>query len=111
MTYHSFREQYRVAPDEWPNVKALAGCSSDGVRGMFRVGEGTAIKYLNRECPDGKKKAIDRWIDGGQYLKNLMLVRLPFPGCPAFYTRPDEFDYRAWRAACQRYGMKSLMRF
>ena len=48
-------EKYRIKPFEWHKVKAIAGCSSDNVKGVAGVGEITAIKYLKGELKKESK--------------------------------------------------------
>lgn len=84
MTRARFEEVYQIKPEQWVEVKKLAGCSSDKIPGIPRVGEKTAISFLRGEIKSGKT------LDGIQsdmsksgpesiYERNAYLVTLPIP--------------------------------
>ncbi len=89
-TLKDFMQEYHIDPALWSDVKALAGCSTDGVPGIRGIGEKTAIKYLNDELTPHLKgyKAITS--SEGKTIKqrNLPLVRLPYKGCPDIVLKP-----------------------
>lgn len=77
--------------DQWPMVKALAGCNSDNVPGIRGVGEKTAAQYLNGRL----EKYSARWDKINNANKadiefNLRLVKLPFEGTKTFELIEDE---------------------
>ena len=84
VTAESFRLQWGIGPEQWAEVKAIAGCSTDDVPGVFGVAERTAADYLserlNRMRPVCLK--IQDWLKSSEYIRNLSLCRLPFPGTP-----------------------------
>src|SRR6476660_3477167 len=41
------RERYNLAPEQFVDLKALIGDTSDNIPGVSGVGEKTAIKFLN----------------------------------------------------------------
>lgn len=107
-----FRNEYGLEPTQWADVKAIAGCSTDDVRGIKGVGEKVACRYLRGSLSAGVRfRAI---VEGDHIWKrNLCLVRLPFEGTPQLRVRRDASDEkrkRAWREICQRYGFQSLLR-
>lgn len=72
-----FEKDYKITCDKWAEVKAIAGCSTDEVKGIEGVGEKTAIKYLNGELNKGK--ILSRILDGEDIIeRNRKLVKLPF---------------------------------
>lgn len=75
----SFIQEWGIPPEQWAQVKALAGCATDDVVGVKGVGEKTAADFFN-----GKLKKGVRWHLVSENLdligKNLPLVKLPFPG-------------------------------
>ncbi len=108
ITEESFRASYGIDPALWPMVKAIAGCSSDNVRGVKGVGEKTAIKYL---CGSLKPstvafQAIVRSND--KIERNLKLVTLPFPGTKTFELKRDRVTVRKWDIVMEELGMKTL---
>lgn len=109
ITAESFTKTYGVTPEQWIRVKAIAGCKSDNVRGVFGVGEAKACKYLNDFMkPDG----VDlRKIQSATDLieKNMAIVKLPFPGIKNFKPKKDELTRVAWKKMLKKYGMVSLL--
>ena len=55
LTHDKFCRVYGITPQQWIDVKALAGCSSDNIPGIPGVGEKTAIKYLKGELKETSK--------------------------------------------------------
>jgi DNA polymerase-1 len=109
-TARQFRAEYGIAPSQWPEVKAIAGCTSDEIPGIPGVGEKTAIDYLlGKPLRGSKRGAIDDYRAGVEYRGNLELVTLPYPNCPAFRPEPDDKpDPNAWLRLCERLGMRTL---
>jgi len=54
-TKAKFIKKYGIIPKMWKRVKALSGCSSDGVKGVPGVGEATALKYIKGTLPSHHK--------------------------------------------------------
>lgn len=70
-----FRKKYKITPQQWVDVKAIAGCSSDNVKGILGIGELSAIKYLkNIQFP--KINSIKQGTKQIEF--NRKLVELPF---------------------------------
>lgn len=104
ITEKLFSAKYGVFPDQWAEVKAIAGCTSDTVPGIVGVGEATAIKYLRGELPSKSKKyqAIQ---DGAEVIeRNRWLVTLPLPGTPTYDVLPSTFNKNEYRSMCRRFG-------
>lgn len=80
ITYSSFVEENGIKPKDWIMVKAIAGCSSDNVKGVYGVGDTTAIKYLKGDLKKTSKKytAIGKAYEDDMIANNLKLVSLPF---------------------------------
>jgi len=87
-----FEKQYGISCSRWAEVKAIAGCSSDNVKGVKGVAEKTAIKFLRNELK-GESQAwqkIHSFLNSENINLNRKLVYLPFEGCSAFYpSRPN----------------------
>jgi len=81
-THDRFMEEWGIAPFLWADVKAIAGCSSDGVIGIRGIGEKTAVKYLVGSLPRDSKayRLIEENRNVWQF--NLPIVRLPMLGTP-----------------------------
>lgn len=102
-------EEYNVRPNQWVKVKAIAGCASDGIKGVKGIGEKRACGYLNGSLPQKFRyyQAIeDAW--GTVVLPNLRLVTLPFPGTPSFELQEDEVKPSKWRDVTEKLGMGFL---
>jgi len=109
-TQQWFTQQYGVSPCQWADVKAMAGCSSDNVRGIEGVGEKSALSYLTGKM-NVKHKRFQSIITGSdRWERNLRLVQLPFEGCPRFKLREDQTTRKRWERMCDRWGMSSLRR-
>lgn len=102
MTETRFRKLYSIKPRQWAVVKALSGCSTDGVPGIGGCGEKTALKMIKTHPKLSQKQraAVHR---------NRKLVELPFSGCPVPEIKPDHFDRTGWDIICGNLGMKSLI--
>ncbi|MFH1609683.1 MAG: hypothetical protein ABID40_03550, partial [Candidatus Bipolaricaulota bacterium] len=92
----------------WAEVKAIAGCSGDGVPGIRGAGDRTAVKYLNGRL-NVTTKVWGRIEAGrGMIQRNLRLVRLPFEGCPEVRLVEDRPTVEGWNAAMRELGIDSL---
>jgi 5'-3' exonuclease len=102
-----FERTFKIKPEEWAEVKALAGCSGDNVEGIPGVGEKTAIKYLKGELNKGKvftkieesKDIIDR---------NRVLVSLPFKDMPLPVYKKNRLLARTFLGVFSTYGLLSM---
>ena len=105
-----FIDDYKIAPFQWANVKAIAGDSTDNIDGVEGVGIVNAVKFLRGEMnPDTKRyKAImnsDQLIE-----RNQKLVKLPYEGTKIFTIKEDSFRVRDYIRVCETYGFQSLIR-
>lgn len=111
-TYDDFVREKGIKPEQWPMVKALAGCSSDNVPGIPRIGEKTAIEFLTEKLKSSTKafaSIVAAKTDNGFLTRNLKLVTLPFPTTPAlFVEREDKPSLDGYIETCQRFGFYSL---
>ena len=96
-TVRSFKNKYGISPRKWKHVKAIAGCSSDSIPGIERVGEKTAIKYLRRELKETSKAYQSIGSDENNVLgRNIQIVALPFPGTMDVCLKPDKKKKKEW---------------
>lgn len=102
-----FVDQYGIAPTLWHQVKAIAGCGSDNVVGVPKVGEKTAAKYLKGEL---KPSLVTyRNIEKSEKLiaENKKLVKLPFEGTPHFEVQLDKISERGWSEVEASIGLRA----
>lgn len=109
ITAESFRREWGIDPTLWADVKAIAGCTGDNVRGVKGVGEKTAVKFLTGTLKISSKAYGEIIRHQKLWEHNLRLVRLPFPGIGSFELIEDEVDDNRWRRLTERLGLRSLM--
>lgn len=106
----TFVKEWGLQPDQWVDVKALAGCGTDDIAGIKGVGEVTAAKYLRGEL--APHTATYRKIAGraGQAIwrRNIPLVQLPYAGCPQFVIGTDAVTEAKWEAFADGMGFRSI---
>jgi 5'-3' exonuclease len=105
-----FTYKWGVKPNEWEFVKAIAGCSGDGVPGIEGVKEKTAIKFLKGQLKP-TTQAYAKIIAGEKLcLDNLRLVKLPFEDTPSvdeiYYSQPSS---EGFFQVCNEYGFNSFL--
>lgn len=109
MTEKRFRTEYGIRPCQWVWVKAIAGCLSDGIRGVLGVGEKSAVKYIRDECTPRINVLIEDATE--VWHANLKLVRLPMDGVqPPNLQDTDNVTVAGWNSVVSSLGMKSLVR-
>ncbi len=110
LTLQGFTKQYRILPDQWARVKAIAGCATDEVPGIPGVGVKTVIKWMKGEL----KETTKAWWDihsikyKGLVCRNMKLVWLPLEGTKSFKLREDKPSIKGWREVTKELGMKSI---
>lgn len=109
-TAKDFAQQYGIAPQLWPEVKALAGCRSDTVPGIPGIGECRALAYL-KESAHEKNVIIDTPVGRAILERNRKLVNLPFQGTPKMVLDWQRLpSYAEWLSLCEKYGFLSFLR-
>lgn len=109
VTARGFRKRYNIRPQDWAKVKAIAGCSSDNVKGVVGVGEVTALKFIRHELNKDSKAYKDikaHWKD--VVLRNRKLVQLPFKDTPTFTLEHDTITQEGWNKVTKALGMRSI---
>ncbi len=110
-TLKSFTKVYKIMPVQWVKVKQIAGCTSDNVTGIERVGEITAIKYLKNELNKNTKTYQKIVTERGQKLinDNKSLVMLPFAHTKTVKLNWDEQFYMGkFIDMTDKYGFRSM---
>ena len=112
ITKESFMKEYGIIPGSWEQVKEIAGCGTDGVPGVYNVGNATAIKYLNGTLPKHHKTYKDITSEEGKKIakRNRWLVSLPIPGTKLFPMRKDRFSVPAFIRICKKYEFDSFLK-
>lgn len=109
LTHDWFVEHYGINPSQWPEVKAVAGCTSDNIRGVPEMGETRAIYYVqgSPKLSERLKKVVAKYKD--RVATNRLLVTLPWEGLELPELREDEDDAKSWGKVYESLGMKSLI--
>lgn len=110
-SHFDFLQEWRIGSYRWIDVKAMAGCISDNIKGIEGIGEKTACKYLTREL-NRKSKAFSSIIKSKDIIeKNKELVSLPFNGTPEVDINWNEkLLFSGFINVCKKYGFKYFMR-
>lgn len=93
----------------WKEIKAIAGCDTDGVPGVPGVGVKTAAKYLTRQLKRGSKVFMNILNNEELIKRNRDLVYLPFPGTDTPKLQEDELSVKKFMAAFNKYGFITLL--
>jgi DNA polymerase-1 len=109
-TIQWFKQKYDITPKEWYMLKAITGCPTDEVQGVYGVGEKTGIKYLKGNLKETSVAYSDITSFAGIkiYKRNLKLVQLPFKGTRHFNLKQDKLSSKGWKEVMELLGMKSL---
>lgn len=109
-TNHNLWKDYRVTPDEWAEVKAIAGCNSDGIPGVGGVAEKTACKFINKQLAITAKTYRDIKENKALIARNRILVTLPLENTPDItIVEKDQLSLTAFQNICNRYGFQSCL--
>lgn len=107
-TYDDFCKKYDTTPDKWAHVKAMAGCSSDNIKGVKGVGERRAIQYINNEL-NQKSKTYQNIEEFEPFLQfNKRLTTLPWEGTPKMDWAQDEVNFMAINRVLRKYGIQDV---
>lgn len=105
-----FVKEFGIPVTQWIDVKAIAGCSSDNVKGIQGVAEKTALKFLKGELPE-HHKSYQNIVNGSETIKkNMLLVKLPFEGTKNFGIVEDKLNVYSFNALFKEYGFESFLK-
>lgn len=109
-TVDNFVAEFGINPCEWVRVKAIAGCTSDNVKGVVGVGEKTACKYIKGELKNTHKTYMNIVSDEGVKIElyNKQLVKLPFCGTQRIVLTNNKFNIEKLKEFCTYYNFKSF---
>lgn len=108
--WETFVVNYGIGPFQWARVKAIAGCSGDGIKGIKGIGEKTALKFVQGKLPQDSKAYQSIFSKQGKAIvrRNRKLVQLPFEGCPVPVIKEDGINEEGWKEVCATLGMRTL---
>ena len=106
LTIGRFKELYNIEPEDWAMVKAMAGCSTDNVKGIPKVGEIRAVKHLT-----GKFQSVCTGREAEKIIhRNLPLVKLPMKGTKKIILQEEEhLDFEKFQQMCEKYQFKKFL--
>ena len=107
----SFRKKKGIEANRWGEMKMVAGCPGDGVPGVPKVGEKTAIKYLLGTLPKHYKTYQRIISEEGQKIieRNKKLVILPHLDTKKLEFRIPEYESDVFVDKCKKYGFYSFI--
>lgn len=106
----TFSKKYNINCKKWAEVKSMVGDPSDNIKGIFGIGEGYSIKYLNNELKKGKH--LDKILSNRAIVReNLRLIKLPFKGKKKIKIslQEDSFDKKNFIDVFVDYGFESFL--
>lgn len=109
-TKDDFKKEYTIDSREWVNIKCMAGCNSDEVEGIDRVGIDTAIKYLKKQLKE-KSKIYQRIVSDKSIEirdRNIKLVKLPFEGTPKIKVEKNNVNFNELKSVFLENGFYSF---
>jgi DNA polymerase-1 len=105
---------FGLDPIKWANVKAIAGCGSDEVKGIVGVGNTTAAKYLAGISKGKSVEKIESEENKQIAARNYPLVALPYANglkpINIKWINPDDISIDKFKAIFGQYGFKSLLK-
>lgn len=105
-TVTAFRQEWGIEPEQWPSVKAIAGCRGDDVVGVPGIGDKSAALWVRGLLKPGSKKHTAILDNLHVHNANLPLVKLPFPGLELPEIVADVYDAAKQMAVKQELGIR-----
>lgn len=92
-TVQDFTTEYGIKPNKWTKVKAIAGDPSDNIKGIAKVGEKTALKYVKGQLKTTTKAYDNIRLGWDEVNENMKLVELPYLDIDfGFKYKKNKFD-------------------
>lgn len=106
-----FKKEFGIEPKMWKRVKAIAGCSSDEVKGIYGVSDKTVLKYLKGELPKHYKAYQNIVSPEGKKIinRNKSLVILPHRKTPNITLKEDAVSKIKVQGVAKRYNFKGIL--
>ena len=111
LTEEMFVKKWGLRPCQWAEVKAMAGCSTDNVQGVPRVGDLTAVKFLLGMLGKGTVAYTNIKKNGELIANNRVVVSLPLDGVTECLLVDDRIgmpEDKKWNAVMRAIGAGSL---
>lgn len=110
-TLADFMQEFGIPVSRWSEVKAIAGCTSDAIRGIPGIGEKRAIQFYQGKCPVVWCDKI-KSIEGLRIRRrNRPLVTLPLEGTPELhFDWSKKPSFAEWISLCEELGFSSFLR-
>lgn len=117
-TRKDLMEEYGVSPNQWKDIKCIAGCTSDKVSGIpykrgekeVHIGYNVAAKYVTGTMKKGNVLNAILSKEGQETIKiNKPLVVLPFEGTPKFDLKEDKLSLDGFMDICYEYDLMSFI--
>jgi len=109
-TKKDFEKEHGIPPKKWGLVKAIAGCSTDNVKGVPGVGVVKAIKYINGDMPE-RYKAFKKIEESETIIeRNRHLVVLPFETEYKITVKQETLKSFDFIQAFEFYNFRSFLR-
>ena len=103
-------KEYGITPEDWTEVKAIAGCTTDSVPGVVGVGPKTACDYINHRLAPVRKGYKSIRENRELIERNRKLVTLPFEGTPEIrLSVKNNLSLPVFQDVCNEYGFASFL--
>lgn len=111
-TEKQFTKIYGIKPKQWAEVKAIAGCYSDNVKGIGRVGEKTATKYIRKTLSKKLLSYKNITSEEGKEIieRNIKLVKLPFEGTKIYVYIKDNLKANDFSKVFDSLNFRSFLK-
>jgi 5'-3' exonuclease len=104
----TLKKELDMTPKEYRRCLAIAGCSTDEVKGVKGVGIKTALKYIRKELPKTSPRYQGIKDSRPTTKRNYKLVALPFRSTPRIEILDDTISPDRWNKVVKGLGMKTL---
>lgn len=110
-TPKTLKAQKGIFPSQWGFVKALGGCSTDGVPGIKGVSEKGACDYINNKLPHHHKKyrLIREALANGEVDYWKKLVELPHKKTKPIALSALKYQPEVFYEFCKKYQIESYL--
>jgi len=109
-TKDTFTKKWGITPAQWGEVKAIAGCNSDTVPGVFRVGDKTAASYLAGTLKKTNKTYQSIISNKPLIERNRGVVKLPYENTPVIKVKNKwKLEISNFYNVFEKYGMQSFL--
>lgn len=117
ITQRSVEEKTGVLIEDWVEFRSMTGCKTDNIKGLPKVAEKTAAKFLNGNLSEnGMLKMRNLLKEHKDRMElNRLLVNLPFQsirpkfGDPTLPLYEDEIEPGTWDMTVAKFGLSKLI--